>query len=83
MIEHCAVLDDTFSDTDRYPSLIEFEVRSLDVPDVTVGNQEVHIRLCVDEYFPRLKALGRLAVGGPQLVESTRSFKTSELIADV
>ena len=30
MIERCAVLDDTFSDTDRYPSLIEFEVHSLD-----------------------------------------------------
>ena len=64
MILYCAILDDTFSDTDRYPSLLEFEIRSLEVPNVRVKNWETHIRLCLDEYFPRLKALGRLAVAG-------------------
>ena len=76
MIWCCAVLDDTFSDTDRYPSLIEFEVRSLDVPDVRVRDRETHIRLCLDEYFPRLKALGRLVVGNTQSVETTRLVDT-------
>ena len=82
MIDHCAVLDDTFSDTDRYPSLIEFEIRSLDVPGDTERDRETHIRLCLDEHLPRLRALGRLAVGDAHPVESTLSDDTFGSVAD-
>lgn len=59
-VESCRILDNTFSDTDKYPSLVEFEVGSL--KETTVGRKarDVYERLCYDEYFPRLRESGRL-----------------------
>jgi hypothetical protein len=62
-IEVCEILDSTFSDTDRYPSLVEFEVVRL-VGVTKTGMTELshtyEVDLDMDEYLPRLKALGVL-----------------------
>jgi len=58
--EDYAVLDVTFSDANRYPSLREFEVCSDLVARGGNGGRDVYKRLRVGEYLPRLRALGRL-----------------------
>ena len=60
MVEEFETLDSTFSDTNQYPSLKEFEVCSDLVTKEGRKGRDTHERLCVDEYLPRLKAMGRL-----------------------
>lgn len=60
--EGCKVLDATFSDTDRYPSLKELEVCSFLVTQGGKRGRDTYERLCMDEYLPRLKAVARLPV---------------------
>ena len=60
MAEGCRVLDNTFSDIDRYPSLVELEICSLELTRVGRDGRDTHKRLYVDERLPRLRALGRL-----------------------
>ena len=60
MAEGCKVLDDTFSDIDRYPSLVELEICSLEITRIGKDRRDTHKQLYVDEHLPRLKALGRL-----------------------
>ena len=67
----CRLLDNTFSDTDRYPSLVEFElVRSVEVRRIGGRvSEETHARLVhLDKFLPRLKGLGRLPTDGTQNV---------------
>ena len=60
MMESCRVLDATFSDTKRYPSLKDFEVCSSAVARIGEEGWDTYERLCMDPYLPRLKAMGRL-----------------------
>jgi len=60
MTEGFNVLDTTFSDTDKYPSLKELEVCSFLVTQTGKTGRDMHERLSIDEYLPRLKAMGRL-----------------------
>lgn len=79
------VLDDTFSDIDRYPALVELELCSLKVTEVggKIMMRDTYERLCADEYLPRLKALGRLPVcSSARPVESVRPVVTFGSIAD-
>ena len=83
MIEGCRVLDSTFSDKDRYPSLMELEVvRSVGVADIERKASQKYERVDMDEYLPRLKALGRLPADGPRKVESVRLVDTFCSVAD-
>jgi len=54
-------LDATFSDTNRYPSLEELELCSILVAQVGKKGRDTHTRLRMDNYLPRLKAMGRLS----------------------
>jgi hypothetical protein len=84
MIEGCKVLDSTFSDTDRYPSLVEFEVVR-PVGETNFGRLkagDAHERVYMDEYLPRLKALGKLPASGTRKVESVRPVDTFGSVAD-
>ena len=69
MIEGCMILDSTFSDTFRFPSFVELEVCSLGVTQIGRKVKDMHEPLCMDEYLPRLKALGRLPVRSPGFVQ--------------
>jgi len=60
MAEGCRVLDATFSDMDRYPSLQELEMCSLSMAQFGKKGKDAHERMCMDEYLPCLKAIGRL-----------------------
>ena len=60
MTEGFDVLDATFSDTDKYPSLEELEVCSFLVTQAGKTGRDTHERLSIGEYLPRLKAMGRL-----------------------
>ena len=62
MIEGCQMLDATFSDINRFPSLEELEMCSPLVTQTRKKGRDIHKRLCMDEYLPRLKAMGRLPV---------------------
>lgn len=83
MIEGCRILDNTFSDTDRYPSLVQFEMCS---PGVGAKNwvkgRYKHERLNMDDYFPRLRALGKLPARSTRSVESVRPIDTFVSVAD-
>ena len=82
MIEGCRVLDNTFSDTDRYPSLVEFEVvRSFRVSDIERNADLRCERVHMDEYLPRLKASGKLPSNDTRKVESVRPVDTFDLVA--
>lgn len=82
IIECCRVLDRTFSDTDRYPSLVELEVCSLGANNVRKKGEDVHERLCMDEHLPRLKALGRLLASSRRPVGSVRPVDTFGSVAN-
>lgn len=58
--EEFGALDVIFSDVDSYPSLKEFEVCSDSVTKEGKGGRDTYERLCIDEYLPHLKALGKL-----------------------
>jgi hypothetical protein len=60
MVEGCKDLDVIFSDTDRYPSLKEVELCSFVVTRIGNTGRDSHERFSMDEYLPRLKAIGRL-----------------------
>jgi len=60
MIGYCEALDAAFSDTNRYPSLEELEVCAPLKTQTGEKGRDTYERLCLDEYLPRLKALGRL-----------------------
>jgi hypothetical protein len=63
LVKRRKLLDATFSDTGRYyPSLKAFEACS---PIETQGWErggETYKRICTDQYFPCLKAMGKLPV---------------------
>jgi len=60
MAEEFESLDSIFSDTNRYPSLKEFEMCSDLVIQEGRKGRDTYERMCMDEYLPRLKAMGRL-----------------------
>ena len=60
MTEGCEILDATFSDTEKYPSLKELEVCSFLVTQARKSGRDTYERLSMDEHLPRLKAMGRL-----------------------
>lgn len=80
--ENCRIIDNTFSDTDRYPSLVELEVCSFDVVKIGWTARDKHARLSFDEHLPRLRALGRLPTSGTRSVESVRPVDTFGSVAD-
>ena len=55
-------LDSMFADTNQYPSLKEFEVCSDVVTQEGKKGRDTYESLCMDEYLPRLKAMGKLPV---------------------
>jgi len=61
MMEEYAIMDVTFSNTDRYPSLKEFEVCSDLEVQSGKGGRDAYRRLYMGEYLPRLRASGRLS----------------------
>ena len=63
------ILDATFSDTFRFPSFVELEVCSLGVTQIRRKVKDMHESLCMDEYLPRLKDLGRLPVRSAGFVQ--------------
>ena len=69
-VGHCRVFDNTLSDTERYPSLVRVEVYSFDSRKTGREARDTFERLCMDEYLPRLKALGRLHGSSMRSVES-------------
>ena len=82
MIEGCKVLDTTFSDPDRYPSLVELEVCLPGIVKVGKKTRDVHERLFMDEHLPRLKGFGRLSTRStPSGVERIQSVGAFESVA--
>ncbi|KAF9778941.1 hypothetical protein BJ322DRAFT_463498 [Thelephora terrestris] len=82
-IEECKLLDATFSDTQRYPSLMELNVCSFKVTS-WMGRQagDTHEQLCLDEHLPRLMALGRLPPSTqPEPAERARPVDTFGSVA--
>jgi hypothetical protein len=81
-VEGCEILDTTFSDVEKYPSLVELEVCLFKTTRIGREARVTYERLCVDECLPRLKALGRLPPG-PQSkpVECVRSVDTFGSVA--
>lgn len=81
-IEGYKVLDATFSDVEKYPSLVELEVCSSRGTRVGREARVTLERLCVDERLPRLKALGRLPPSPqPEPVECVQSVDTFGSVA--
>ena len=81
-VEGCRALDNTFSDTDRYPSLVELEVVLFGMTEFRREEKCTLKRLCMDEHLPRLKALGRLPSSSTRSSESVRPVDTFGSVAD-
>ena len=58
--EDCKILDATFSDIDRYPSLKQLDLCLPPAPKGEEKGKGTHGGLEMKAYFPRLKAMGRL-----------------------